>query len=121
MIMDLNDKEAIIENVADKAIKDRGLRKELFEGLESKNETLRYNCYKVLRAIGEEYGELLYPEWDYLAGHLCSGNSYHKLAALDLVADLVKVDGGRKFEKIIDRYFALLDDRSMIVAVTHYL
>ena len=117
MSVDLNDKEADIAGVARNAIDDEGLRAELLQGLESKNETYRYNCYKVLRIICEEHAELVYPHWDYLAGHLDSNNTYHKLSALDLIADLTKVDSGNRFEQIVDSYFGLLEDRSMIAAV----
>jgi hypothetical protein len=117
MSVDLNDKEADVESIARKAITDEGLPAELLQGLESKNETYRYNCYKVLRIICVDHGELLYPQWDYLVGHLDSNNTYHKLSALDLIADLTKVDIGHRFEQIVDDYFGLLDDRSMIAAV----
>jgi hypothetical protein len=117
MSVDLNDKEADVESIAGKAITDEDLRAGLLQGLESKNETYRYNCYKVLRIICVEHGELLYPHWDYLAGHLGSNNTYHKLSALNLIADLTKVDIGHRFEQIMDNYFSLLDDRSMIAAV----
>ena len=117
MSFNLNDKEADVEKIAGKAITDEGLRAELLQGLESKDETYRYNCYKVLYIICDEHGELVFPNWDYLAGHLDSKNTYHKLAALNLIANLTKADGGNKFEQIMDLYFGLLDDRSMIAAV----
>jgi hypothetical protein len=116
MSFDLNDKEADIAGVAKKAISGEGLRVELLQGLESKNETYRYNCYKALYMICQEHGELVYPEWDYLAGHLSSKNTYHKLAALNLLAELTKVDSEHKFEQIEELYFGLLDDWSMVTA-----
>ena len=117
MSFNLNDKEADVEKIAGKAITDEGLRAELLQGLESKDETYRYNCYRVLYIICDGHGELVFPNWDYLAGHLDSKNTYHKLAALNLIANLTKADGGNKFEQIMDLYFGLLDDRSMIAAV----
>jgi hypothetical protein len=101
MSVDLNDKEADIASVVRRAITDERLRAELLQGLESKNETYRYNCYKVLYIICEEYGKLMYPEWDYLAGHLNSKNTYHKLSALNLIANLTKVDREHRFEQIM--------------------
>ena len=45
---------------------------------------------------------------------LDSDNTYHKLSAVLLLANLTRVDKDNKFEKIFNRYYGLLDDRSFI-------
>ncbi|MFC2016355.1 hypothetical protein ACFLUF_01435 [Chloroflexota bacterium] len=113
----MNDKEVNIENVAEKVLADEKLLPELLDGLKSKKETFRYNCSKVLTLISEKHGEVLYPQWEYFASFLSSSNTYWKISALLIIANLTSVDIESKFEKIFDRYYQLLDDRSMITAI----
>ncbi|MFC2010116.1 hypothetical protein ACFLUL_00870 [Chloroflexota bacterium] len=117
MLPEMNDKNANIQRVAEEALKDAKLLSELLDGLKSKKETFRYNCFKVLDLISEEHGDMLYPEWDTFVEQLNSDNTYWKLSGLQLIANLTKVDTENKFEEIFDRYYHLLDDRSMITAV----
>ncbi len=117
MLPEMNDKEADIENIAREASKDNDLLSEILEGLISKNETLRYNCYKVLMQISKTSGQLLYPYWEYFVEFLDSINSYHKMSAVHLIANLTRVDSENKFEGILDKYYNMLDDKSIIVAI----
>ena len=116
MLPEMREKEADIDDIVARTIKDNGLLSELLEGLTSKDETFRYNCHKVLMAVCETHAELLYPSWDYLAEHLSSNNSYHKMSAVHLITSLVKIGTEDRFEDIFDLFYDLLDDRSMIVA-----
>jgi hypothetical protein len=117
MLTRLNNKQAGIKLIAEKAAVDKELLSELLQGLKSNNETIRYNCYKTLMLISKEHGEILYPAWDYLAEFLTSENSYQKMSAVNLLANLVKGDKKNKFEQIFDAYFNLLDNKSMILSV----
>lgn len=117
MLPEMNNKEVDIETVAEKASANRELLSEILDGLRSKEETLRYNCHKVLMHISETNGRLLYPEWDFFLELLSSDNSYRKMSAVQLIANLTKVDTENRFEKIVDKYYGLLDDKSMIVAI----
>jgi len=117
MLPEMNDKGVDIESITQKSLDDKELLAEILDGLKSKNETLRYNCYKVLMLISEKNGELLYPEWDYFVKLLGSENSYHRMSAIHLIANLIKVDTEDRFEKVFDKYYSLLDDKSMIVAI----
>lgn len=117
MLPEINDKEADIENIAREASKNNELLSEIMVGLKSKNETLRYNCYKVLMQISKTSGQLLYPYWEYFVEFLDSINSYHKMSAIHLIANLTQVDSENKFEGILDKYYNMLDDKSIIVAI----
>ena len=117
MLPEMNHKEVDIEAVAEEASSDKELLSEILAGLTLKGETLRYNCHKVLMHLSQRNGELLYTKWDYFVELLSSDNSYRKMSAVQIIANLTRVDTENRFEKIIDRYYGLLDDRSMIVAI----
>lgn len=117
MLPELKDKNADIESITKKSLADKKLLPELLNGLKSKEETFRYNCYKVLMLISKTNGEVLYPSWDYFVELLHSDNSYHKMSAVHLLTNLVKVDTEDWFQKIFDSYYSLLDDKSVIVAI----
>jgi hypothetical protein len=116
MLPEMNDKDADIESAAEKALEDEQLLSELVNGLTSKKETYRYNCYKVLLLISGRHGERLYPRWDDFVEQLGSANTYRRVSALHLIANLVRFDTENRFEKIFDKYFDLLDDKSVIPA-----
>ena len=116
MLKELKNKEADIESVAEKALKNSRLLSELIDGLKVKQETYRYNCYKVLYSISQSHPKALYPHWDIFTESLSSKNSYHKMSAVNLISNLVQVDTEGKFEGIFDTYYGLLDDWSMVVA-----
>src|SRR4030042_4224098 len=107
----MDSKDADIESIAQKALQDGRLLPELLDGLKSKKETFRYKCFKVLMLISEKHGELLYPKWDYFVELLGSSNSYQKMSAVLLIANLVKVDKKNRFENTFDKYYSLLDDK----------
>ena len=123
MLTELGNKNADIARLAEQACRDPAMLSEIVGGLrlkvntKSAEETIRYNCFKVLMHIAGTRSELLYPEWDSFVQLLSSNNSYHKMAAVQLVAGLVKADTEGKFEKIFETYFGLLDDQSVIVAI----
>ena len=119
MISKLTDKNADIQKMAEKAIGDKTVLSELLEGLEVKEETYRYNCHKALMLISQKRPEMLYTAWDYLVGHLSSVNSYHKMSAILLLANIITVDKENRFDDIFDVFYGLLDDRSMVV--TYYV
>jgi hypothetical protein len=112
----LNNKNIDIKAVAKKALKDNKLLAELLDNLWSKNETIRYNSHKVLFSITEEHPQILYSKWDYFVKFLDSDNTYHKLSAVLLLANLTKIDKSNKFEKVFNRFYGLLNDKSFITA-----
>ena len=116
MSIDLNDKKLNIEIAARSAMKDEKLRTDLLVILWSKNETLRYNSHKILFFITEQKPEILYSKWDDFVKFLDSDNTYHKCSAVWLLANLTRADKDNKFEKIFNKYYSLLDDKSFITA-----
>ncbi len=117
MLEILNDKNADIEKMAERAIEDKNVISEVVDGLTVKNEGYRYNCSKVLHVIGQKQPESIYPYWDNLVALMDSKNGYHRMSAVNHLASLAAVDTENKFEKIIDKYYSLLDDQSVIVGI----
>ncbi len=115
MLPEMYDKNADITEMAAEALADEELLLEMLDGLKNKNETLRYNCHKVLMAVSREHGEVLYPRWDYFVEMLDSRNTYHKLSAVQLLASLAVVDKDDRFDEIFDKYYDLLGGKGTIL------
>ncbi|MFC1780832.1 hypothetical protein ACFLZ8_01030 [Planctomycetota bacterium] len=116
MTVDLNNKDIDILAVGKQALKDGKLLTELLGNLCSKNETIRYNSHKVLFFLTENHPHKPYPKWDYFLTFLDSDNTYHKLSAVLFLGNLTQVDKNNKFEKIFEKYYGLLNDKSFIIA-----
>jgi hypothetical protein len=116
MLQELTEKNADIASIANKALQDVQVLAQLLDGLTSKKETYRYNCSNTIDLISNEHGKVLYPYWNYFVDLLSSDNTYHKISALNIIANLVKDDVENRFASVFDRYYELLDDKSMITA-----
>jgi hypothetical protein len=113
----LGDKEhPSLEEAMQLALSDERALREILGGVVSKDDTYRYNCFKVLLQISEDHPMILYPAWDYFVGLLGSSNSYHRSIGLQIIANLTKVDDGTRFDTIFDQYFGLLDDEKVVTA-----
>jgi len=112
----VGNKSIDVESVAKEAIKDDNVLAELLAGILSKKETIRYNSFKILLLISEEHPELLCPKWDFFVDLLESDNTYHKYITIYIIANLVRLDKENNFEKIFDKYYNLLNDKSIIPA-----
>lgn len=111
----LSRKDVNIEGIAEKALKNEKIILELLEGILSEKDTTRYNSYKVLLQISEMTPESIYPEWAYFESLMKSSNAYHRSIAVQILANLSRVDVENKFGKIFDEYYTMLND-SVIVA-----
>ncbi len=114
---DLNDKKMNVESMAEKALKEERILLKLIDNLTAKNETVRYNCSKTLNFLSEEHPKVLYPKWDFFVELLNSDHTYWKLSVIPLLANLARIDTGKKFEEIFEKFYGLLNDKSMIPAV----
>ena len=104
-----------IANTALKAVEDAELLSELLNGLRSKKDTLRSNCFQVLHYISEKNPYILYSKWAFFVSLLQSDNAYHQLIAVRILANLTHADRENKFEELFDQYYDLLNE-SVIVA-----
>ena len=113
----LNEKKGEhLDQVTEIAIADAEILNEILQGLKSKNEFFRYNCHKVIFQMSKTHSQLLYSKWDYFFDLLESPNAYHRMSAINIISHLTYADIGKKFDRVFDRYFQFLDDKSMIVA-----
>jgi hypothetical protein len=109
-------KKPDLEEATTAAISDSSFLQQLFLGLTSKNDVLRYNCFKVLQEVSARNPASLYPRWGDLLPLLDSPNAYHRSVAVRLLANLSHSDADRRFAPILDRYFGLLDDEKILTA-----
>jgi len=116
MLPDLSKKDVSVESVAKEALRDEEVLSELLQGILSKKETIRYNCFKALLLISEKHPEVLYHKWDFFIELLSSDNTYWKYIAIYIIANLIRIDTKNKFEKIFDKFYHLLNDKSVIPA-----
>jgi hypothetical protein len=116
MLHELTNKKASIEKIAQKVVKKKKLIEELVRGVSSTDTTTKYRSSKVLRVLSEKHPEVLYSHWDHFAARLSDTNTFLRSDAALVICNLVSVDKEKKFEKIFDKYYAQLDDASMIPA-----
>ncbi len=109
MFDEINKKDIDVNKHVKRAITNQNSFSEILDGLTSKNDTIRFNCHKILTKISEENPNQLYSKWNYLEDLLYSPNNYHKLIAIELIANLTKVDVDNKFEAIFETYYSILN------------
>ena len=108
--------EGVAKGLAEKAIKEEKHLAELLHGILSKQDETRYTSFKALMSISEEHPELLYPHWNRFTALIDCENAYSKYIASYLIASLTAIDRDDRFEGIFDKYYSLLNDKSVIPA-----
>lgn len=116
MYPDIDKKLTDVTDIARLALADEAYRNQLAGNLVMKNENVRYNSFRALKMVSEQQPDLLYPRWDFFVTLMRSSNSYHKMSAVLIIADLARADVDKRFENIFSEFYTLLNDRSMIVA-----
>jgi len=104
-----------LDEVAESITEDTQLEL-LFDGLTSKDNNYRYNCFLLLEKITSKKVSWIYDKWDFLAGLLDSLNSYHRNIGLVLLANLSYSDTENRVESIIDKYLSHFNDEKFITA-----
>lgn len=108
--------EVAAKGLAKKAVKEKDLFAQLLQGILSKEDKTRYTSFKALMFIAGERPEFLYPYWDRFAELIDNDNTHSKYIASYLIASLTLVDRDNRFEGIFDKYYGLLNDKSIIPA-----
>ena len=88
----------------------------LFDGLTSKDNNYRYNCFLLLEKITSKKVNWIYDKWNFLVGLLDSINSYHRNIGLVLLANLSYSDTENRTESIIEKYFGHFNDEKFITS-----
>lgn len=97
-----------------KASKDKSILNEVVNGVSSDKAKIKYGCSKALRILSETHPEIVYPKWNSIVDMLDYDNTFLRAGAVNVIANLTKVDSKNKFEKLFNRYYELMNDKSMI-------
>jgi len=103
--------------IAKKVIKNSELLPELFAGLQAREARIKYGSNKVLMIISEKNPTVLYPKLDFFINQLDSENNFLKWGAIQIIANLSRVDSVHRFENVFSKYFAPILGHKMITAV----
>ena len=117
MLSGLENKDIDLDIYVKKIYEKPDLIPQYLEGLLSKNETYRYNCFKVLYILSEKKPEILYLHWDFFINHLKSENDYHKMSAILIITNLTSVDTEDRFVKVFDIFYENLQSKKTIVPI----
>jgi len=112
----LSKKGADREGIVAEVLKRPETIPDLLEGLNAKEANIKYGSEKVLRLVGEERPELLYPHFDRFVELLDGENKFMKWGGIMTIANLAIVDSEKRIEQIFDRYFAPISGPVMVTA-----
>ncbi len=102
----------------EKALNDNKYLEELLRNIspERKKHTDRDKSRTILITISEKYPERLYDKWYIFTEYLRSNNAFSKSPSLYIIANLIVIDSEGKFNKYIDEYLDLLNNKSVMIA-----
>ena len=104
------------ETLAKEAMRNPALVPEILKGISSPIPRVKFDCAKTLSILSDRRPEMLYPEFEFFAGLLDSDNKIIKWNAIDVLANLTRVDDKERFEKLFSKYYGFLTDDVMISA-----
>jgi len=90
--------------------------RELLAGVCSKNPKIKFGSAKVLRTISKRNPGMLYSEWGFFVNLLDGGNNILKWNAMDIIANLTRVDSRNEFNKLSKKFCGYLYEGSLITA-----
>jgi hypothetical protein len=73
------------ENLANKAMKNSKILRDLINNLLIRDDTIRYNSHKVLLLVSENYPKALYPDWDFFVNLLKSENNFQRVIGIQIL------------------------------------
>lgn len=89
----------------------------LIDELNSKQQKVREAAFQLLYAFSGEYPEKLYPYWETFAGLLHCPEVSKLYWTIHIMANLVNVDTGNRFDAVFDFWYReLLNHESPVVA-----
>ena len=104
------------DKIAEKVIEDTTFLPELLSGLQASEARIKYSSNKVLIIISEKNPSVLYPKLDFFTDQLDSENNFLKWGAIEIIANLCKVDSAHHFENIFSKYISPIHGHHMITA-----
>lgn len=117
LILKISDKNINIPEFAEIAIADPEMRDIIVNlMLNNPNIMVYYNSYYIISRASELKPELFYKYWNDFLTLLNHQNSYHRDFALNLLANLTRVDKENKFSLIFDEYFNHINDKKFMTS-----
>jgi hypothetical protein len=108
--------ELEVISLAREAVTSDATLKELWQGLKAKDLAERQRCFLALQTLAEAYPERMHVHyWAETAAMLDSRSIDDKYIAVALLAGMAAAKGDTLFEPLLDKYFGLLDDNSLII------
>ncbi len=104
------------EDIAEKVMENPELLPELLTGIYSTNSRIKFESAKVLRMISGRNPEMLYSRMDFFVNLLDNENNILKWNAMDIIANLTRVDSQNEFNKLFKKFFGYLYEGSLITA-----
>lgn len=108
------EKNVSIESMAKKAQNNKKFLIELLKSNDSDITVVKYKSAKVIRLLSEQSPKVLYPFWDHFEKRLSSENTFLRSDAMFVIGNLTAVDKDGRFERIFNKCYKQLDDKSMI-------
>jgi hypothetical protein len=88
----------------------------VLQGLNASDARIKFGSSKVLRLASEKKPEIFYPRMEFFVRLLDSENTFLRLDAACVLANLATVDSQGKFDVIFEKYFAPVAGPAMIPA-----
>lgn len=113
-LLKLGDKSITKEQLFKKVKQNYDLIPELVSGISSSKPTIRYGCGKILMDLSKEKPQQLYPYMDFFITLLASKYRILTWNAINIIANLAKVDTENKFDLIFEKYYSFLHNDYMV-------
>ena len=105
------------EKVAELAIKNKSVLKQVLEGTKSENKRIKNASAKCLREISRQNPKKLYQGFKFIEKLIDGDDTILKWNAIEVLANLTEVDMNNKFNlEVLNKYFGFLSDESMVTA-----
>ena len=114
LAQNLINKKLTKEELLSRVKQDPSLVPLLLEGVAHPKAAVRYGCSKVLMDLSEEHPEKLYQHFDFFVKLLDSKYRILTWNALAIIANLTRVDTGKKFDAVFGRYYSFLGNDYMV-------
>lgn len=114
LLKKLANKSITKDQLAKKVKRNPDLIPEILDGISSPTPAIRYGCGKILMDVSQDQPEFLYPHMDFFISLLDSKYRILTWNAIFIIANLTKVDKGKKFDEIFEKYYHLLENDYMV-------
>lgn len=114
LTQEISAKDVDVDRFVQLAIDDEQVRDEIiWQMMTSPDIMVYYHCYYVAAKASQKRPDLFYPYWPNVVSLLKHKNSYHRVFALTLIANLTQVDQENRFSEIYDEYFEHINDEKV--------